>query len=131
MKIAVVTDDQKTISAHFGRAQYYLVFSVEEGKISGVESRPKTFHGQPGGPEHHASDSGQHGNDPQAASVHADMLAPIADCNVLLARGMGQGAHDSMLQRNIRPIITEVVDARTAVETYLAGSLVDHPEKLH
>ena len=42
-----------------------------------------------------------------------------------------EAEHDSMLQRNIRPIITEVVDARTAVEAYLAGSLVDHPEKLH
>jgi len=28
MKIAVGTDDEKTISAHFGRAQYYLVFTL-------------------------------------------------------------------------------------------------------
>jgi predicted Fe-Mo cluster-binding NifX family protein len=41
MKIAVITDDMKTISAHFGRAQYYLVFTVENGKIIAPESHPK------------------------------------------------------------------------------------------
>ena len=33
MKIAVVTDDQQTVSRHFGRAPYYLVFTVENGAI--------------------------------------------------------------------------------------------------
>jgi predicted Fe-Mo cluster-binding NifX family protein len=32
MKIAVITDDGKTISQHFGRAPYYMVFSIE-GKL--------------------------------------------------------------------------------------------------
>ena len=32
MKIAVVTDDEKTISAHFGRASKYVVFSVVKGE---------------------------------------------------------------------------------------------------
>lgn len=33
MKIAVVTDDHKTISAHFGRAQNFVVFTVEDNKV--------------------------------------------------------------------------------------------------
>ena len=46
MKIAVVTHDEKTISAHFGRAQYYVVFTVDDGKITGQETRPKANHSQ-------------------------------------------------------------------------------------
>ena len=34
MKIAAVTDDGKTISAHFGRARYYVVVTVEDGKVT-------------------------------------------------------------------------------------------------
>ena len=37
MKIAVVTDDHMTICAHFGRAVYYEVFTISDGKIAGRE----------------------------------------------------------------------------------------------
>lgn len=30
MKIAVVTDDQTTLTAHFGRARNFLVFTIED-----------------------------------------------------------------------------------------------------
>jgi predicted Fe-Mo cluster-binding NifX family protein len=46
MKIAVVSDDGKTISRHFGRAQYYVVFTVEDGEITGSEQRDKAGHRQ-------------------------------------------------------------------------------------
>ena len=39
--------------------------------------------------------------DPAAQSRHASMAAAIADCQVLLARGMGAGAYESMRQANI------------------------------
>jgi len=39
MKIAVISDDGKTISRHFGRAPYYLVLTVEDGKIVAREQR--------------------------------------------------------------------------------------------
>jgi predicted Fe-Mo cluster-binding NifX family protein len=131
MKIAVVTDDQKTISAHFGRAQYYLVFNIENGKITGSESRPKANHNHFAGQEHAHEHAEQHGTDPQSENKHASMLDTIVDCQVLVARGMGQGAYDSMVFRNIHPIITNISDAQAAVESYLAGSIDDHPEKLH
>ena len=37
MKIAFITDDEKTISQHFGRAPYYLVITVEDGKETNRE----------------------------------------------------------------------------------------------
>ena len=42
MKIAVITDDGKAISQHFGRAQYYLVATVENGQITNPRDAPQT-----------------------------------------------------------------------------------------
>jgi len=41
VKIAIVTDDGQSISAHFGRARAYAVITVEDGVVVGREIRPK------------------------------------------------------------------------------------------
>jgi predicted Fe-Mo cluster-binding NifX family protein len=132
MKIAVVSDDGVTISQHFGRAAHYVVATVENDKIIALETREKTSHGQlssePHATEH---DPRGHGFDPAAQSRHTRMLAPISDCSVLLARGMGAGAYNSIRAANIRAIITDVPMITDAVRAYLAGTLVDHTERLH
>jgi predicted Fe-Mo cluster-binding NifX family protein len=134
MKIAAVSDDGVTISQHFGRAQFYVVVTVEDGKIVAREMRDKLGHahfaGQHGKHTHEADPRG-HGFDPAAQNRHARMAAAIADCEVLLARGMGAGAYESMRQAGIRPIVTDVAMIDEAVQAYLDGKLADHPEMLH
>ena len=135
MKIAAVTEDSVTISQHFGRAPYYLVVTVENSKIVGRERRDKMGHAQfagaPGAEEAHAEDPRGHGFDPAAQGRHTQMVAAIADCQVLLARGMGAGAYQSIQQAGIRPIVTDIPNIDQAVQAYLAGHLVDHKEQLH
>jgi len=134
MKIAAVSEDGVTISQHFGRAPFYVVVTVEGGKIIAREKRDKMGHDQFGGETHeatHGEDPRGHGFDPAAQNRHARMAAAIADCEVLLARGMGAGAYESMKQANIRPVVTDVVNIDDAVQAYLAGSLEDHVERLH
>jgi predicted Fe-Mo cluster-binding NifX family protein len=131
MKIAVITDDKKTISAHFGRAQYYLVFSVENGKIAGQESRPKANHNHFVGQEQDHAHTEPHGTDSQSEVKHTSMMETIIDCDVLLARGMGRGAYDGLQLRSIKPIITDIQDIQAAVDAYLAGEIIDHIERLH
>jgi predicted Fe-Mo cluster-binding NifX family protein len=132
MKIAVVSDDGVTISQHFGRAAHYVVVTVEGEKITALETRDKANHAhlsnEPHATEH---DPRGHGFDPAAQSRHARMLDPISDCQVLLARGMGAGAYNSIRAANIRAIITDVPMITDAVRAYLAGTLVDHTERLH
>ncbi len=49
MKIAAITDDGKTISLHFGRAQQYLVATVENGQIvSSRDARQNELYPLPG-----------------------------------------------------------------------------------
>ena len=134
MKIAAVSEDGVTISQHFGRAPFYVIVTVEDGKIVSHEKRDKMGHAQFAGEAHeesHGEDPRGHGFDPAAQSRHASMAAAISDCAVLLTGGMGAGAYESMKQANIRPIVTDVENIDEAVQAYLAGSLKDHVDKLH
>ncbi len=132
MKIAVITEDHKNISQHFGRASYYLVFSIENGKITNREVREKLGHAQFGGHEHgEHGEHEEHGLSGEHHARHAMMAEAISDCEVLLCGGMGRGAYESMRMLGITPVVTTLTDAEEAVNQYLAGTLQDHTEKLH
>lgn len=132
MKIAVITDDGKTISQHFGRAPYYLVLTTEDGKIVSREMRAKMGHNQFNAQHHgHDSHSTGHGMDPASHNKHTSMAETIADCKVILCGGMGMGAYESMRQLNIQPVVTDLSDIDTAVQAFMDGKLEDHTELLH
>jgi predicted Fe-Mo cluster-binding NifX family protein len=131
IKIAVITDDGTSISQHFGRAQYYMVFSIEDGKIVEREMRAKVGHSQFSavGPEEHHHE--QHGVDDTSHTKHVQMAGSITDCEAVLCGGMGMGAYQSMLRLNIQPIVTNFLDVEAAAQAYIDGKLVDHTVKLH
>lgn len=135
MKIAVVSDDGVTISQHFGRAPFYVVFTVEGGRVTGREVREKAGHAHFAGEHHHGHEHGAgphgHGFGPAAERRHARMMEAIADCEVLLAGGMGARAYESLRRTGIRPILTDFTRIDDAVQAYLEGRLKDHPERLH
>lgn len=132
MKIAAVSDDGITISQHFGRAPFYIVVTVENNVIVSTEKRDKMGHAHFAGEAHHEGENPRgHGFDQAAQSRHASMAAAIADCQVLLARGMGAGAYESMRQVGIQPVVTDIANISEAVQAYLNGTLVNHIEKLH
>lgn len=59
------------------------------------------------------------------------MAETIADCQVLLAGGMGWGAYESMQSRNIETIVTDVKDIDEAIKLYIEGKLPNLMERLH
>ena len=132
MKIAVITEDGKTVSQHFGRAPYYQVVTVESGQIVDRVLRDKLGHAhfahephEPGGPGR------PHGTDPAAQSRHARMADAIADCEALLCGGMGMGAYQSMQERGIRPVVTDIESIDEAVKAYVEGRIIDQVDRLH
>jgi predicted Fe-Mo cluster-binding NifX family protein len=132
MKIAAITEDGKSISQHFGRAPYYLVLTIEEGKIVKREMRDKIGHhhfsAQPHVEEPHGAG---HGMDPASHDKHVSMAEAIADCQALLCGGMGMGAYESMHRLNIQPMVTDLRDIDAAVQAFINGKLIDHIEMLH
>jgi transcriptional regulator with XRE-family HTH domain/predicted Fe-Mo cluster-binding NifX family protein len=131
MKIAVISDDGKNISQHFGRAPFYIVFTVEEGKVTNREVREKLGHNQFGGGHHEHEHAHEHGLDDTSHGKHASMADAISDCEALICGGMGMGAYESMKRLNIKPFVTDSLDPESAVQSYVDGKLVDHIEKLH
>jgi predicted Fe-Mo cluster-binding NifX family protein len=132
MKIAVITEDEKTISQHFGRAPLYLIATVEDGKVTGKETRPKAGHHTFAAHGHPETAPGErHGYDDGAQARHATMADAIADCQVLLAGGMGWGAYESMKDRNIETVVTDIEDIDEAIGHYLAGDLPNLMERLN
>ena len=121
-KIAFVTDDGQTISAHFGRALYYEVITIADGKCHQRERRSKAGH-------HTFSTEHEHGV--STDHKHGAMTMPLADCQMLIARGMGMGAHQHLLAMGITPVLTDLNTIDEAAEAYLAGKLIDNPKRLH
>jgi len=132
MKVAVITDDGKTISQHFGRAPYYLVLTIEEGKVVSREMRDKMGHTHfSAHPHTEVPDTSGHGRDAGSHGKHVSMAQTISDCTALICGGMGMGAYESMRQLNIQPLVTEEREIDKAVQDFIDGKLIDHTELLH
>lgn len=134
MKIAFITDDGEQISRHFGRAAYYLVIEVEDGKVVSREMREKLGHrnfAAQGEHDEHEHDHGQGHSGMESHGKHVSMAEAIKDCEALICGGMGMGAYQSMEQLGITPIVTEKSDIKETLQAYLDGSLKDQTEMLH
>ena len=120
--IAFVTDDGLTISSHFGRALYYELITLQDGKVAERKRIGKAGH-RSFGP--HEQGVGDHGH------KHELMTAPLTSVSTLVARGMGRGAQQHLLSSGIEPILTDLHTIDEAVEHILAGTLVHNPRRLH
>lgn len=131
MKLAIISDDGKTLSQHFGRATHYLVLTIEDGKVISRELRSKLGHNQFSGEPHEEHHGENHGLDEAHHDKHTQMASAISDCEAIVCGGMGMGAYQSMLRLNIKPIVTDLQDIESIAQAYISGNIVDHTEKLH
>lgn len=138
-KIAFPTEDGQTISAHFGRAPFFVVATVGDGETVQFERRAKPAHGQPGqvqlmsmdgdpathhGPEHDHSD-GPHQH------MHGAALSVIADCEVLIARGMGQPMYEHAVSAGMQVFMAGESRIDAALVAYRAGALTGDLRRVH
>lgn len=127
MKIAFVSDNGTVISPHFGRARSFLVVTLVEGQEVARELRAKdSCHGHHGSGEHHAADEHAHDD-----SAHADMLTAIADCQIVIAGGMGASMDRRLRAAGLQTIRTRVREIDQALQAFLAGELHDTIELVH
>lgn len=128
MKIAIVTVDGKTVSQHFGRSPYYAICTIENQEVIKKEILERgTGHFAKGQQNHDQTQEHDHsqghgfgaGNDQK----HDEMAQEIADCQVLVAGGMGRGAYQRFFMNGINVIMTDERDIDTAVQRYIDGNL--------
>jgi len=115
MKIAVASDDKEIISNHFGRALGFVVFDVNEGKITGKEYRENI--GKSSGECHTCN--------------HGAMINNIKDCDSVISHGMGMGIYTDLEKNKIKAVVTDETVAVNAVEKYLKGGLTNRTDRLH
>ena len=131
MKIAAISEDETTISQHFGRAPYYMVYTEENGEIIRKEKRDKAGHHTFGSQDEERTHSEDHGFGAMAQSRHAAMASAIQDCAVVIVGGMGRGAFESMKSYDIDTIVTDAVNIEEALARYFKGDLPNLMERLH
>ncbi len=124
MKIAVVTEDGRKISSHFGMAPWYRVFTVDEGQIVADEMREKPHH-----QAHQHHHGHEHGHEHGCGS-HGEMFAPLQDCDVVIAGGLGAGAVQRLADIGVELILAGG-QVEEAVAAYLRGELKSDPRRIH
>jgi predicted Fe-Mo cluster-binding NifX family protein len=119
MKIAVASDDGKSIARHLGRCRSFVVFEVELGKIARTEIRDNSFtaHGEGHTCGHNDHEPGQSGHS------HAGVIGALGDCQVVISQGMGWRIAKDLEEARIQPVITGEEDAEQAVRKYLTEDL--------
>ncbi|GAB4480261.1 MAG: hypothetical protein OHK0031_01290 [Anaerolineales bacterium] len=121
IKIAFATEDEKTISNHFGMAAFYRVAQLREGQLISLETRAK--------PHHESHPDHAHGAEHGGVS-HGDMFAPIGDCQILVVGGMGSPAHAGALSAGLQVILASG-EIQSALAAYQRGNLASDDRRIH
>lgn len=120
MKIAVATDNGKSISPHFGKSKGLLIYEAKDGRLEVQASRP--FDSLPGG---NAGCRGGEVSRPEEGSHgHAGLIAQLQGCQAVICRGMGRKAIQELDNLGIQHcIIADDLNPEEAVRAFLAGDL--------
>lgn len=112
MKIAITSQNRKTITGHAGKCRKFWVYEVEETIVKSKTllelPREQSFH------ESHGADN-----------------HPLDDVNVLITAGMGTGLQQRLKQKGILAVATAETDPDRAVAGWLNGSLAEIPPEVH
>jgi predicted Fe-Mo cluster-binding NifX family protein len=115
--IALPTEDGTTLCQHFGRARYYKVVEITDGKVVATELRDKFAH--------------VHGNETQESAevnheeAHARMADAAHGCDTIIAGGMGMGAINALTTAGYTVMQTDMTELDKIVEAYCAGTFVN------
>ncbi len=127
MKIVIPSNDNKTISRHFGRSKGFAILQVEDGKMVNKEYRENDFTGHAKGGGHHHHEG--HHHHPDKHHSHEGIFRVIGDCDVVIGGGMGRRLYNDFQAKNIEVYITEESDIATALQLYLESRLDNNVEK--
>jgi len=115
MKIAITSQNRKTITEHAGMCRKFWVYEVQDQFVVGkslVElEKEQSFH----------------------EVAHADKAAPhpLDGISLLIAGGAGQGLKIRLAQRGVQVVVTTVTDPDQAVVDWLKGELALSSEPPH
>ena len=118
MRIAVASDDGIQIAAHTGRCQGFAIFDIEGQSAVRAEYRQNGFTAHARGECHgdHAT-AGEHHS-------HGTLVNALADCRVLVTRGLGPRLLADLAARGIDAYVCAVESVEEAVSQFAQGQLL-------
>jgi predicted Fe-Mo cluster-binding NifX family protein len=122
MKLAVATDDFKTVTGHIGRCNGFLIYEIDDKKIIAKEEKENTFTLHKIGEHHH----GQH--DHNHSHGHARLVDALKGCSHLICSAAGWRVVEDLKQNNIEVIFTDEESAEYAALKFAEGTLVINSE---
>ena len=121
MRIAIPTNDMKTISAHFGRSKGFMVYNIKDDKIHFNQYKINTF------TRHAKGDLEEHG---EHNHNHDGIFKAIGNYEIVIAGGMGKHLFKEFNQKNIQVFVTEEKNIMKALDLYLKNELKSETGKL-
>ena len=109
-KVAVATSDGKTVDSHFGHAQSFLIFEVDEdsGKAEDIEERDVTAAcsggecgGKPVVENQQAAGCGGHNGAGEGTSVMDEIAKSLSDVDYVLVARIGPHAVRALAKYNV------------------------------
>ncbi len=122
MRIAIPTNDMTTVSAHFGRSKGFMVFNIENDKVTNMEYRINNFTG------HAKNKHKEHNNDNHRHS-HESIFNALRNCNIIIAGGMGKRLYNDFNEKEIEVYVTNEKDINKALELLIKGVLDNNTTK--
>jgi predicted Fe-Mo cluster-binding NifX family protein len=119
MKIAVATNNQKTVTGHIGRCSGFNIYETEGDQIKNKEFRENTFTHHRQGLHH----EGHHHGGGGRGHGHERLIEGIGDCQYLIFQSGGWRIIEDLKANNIQPIITDEKFADEAVSKFIKGEL--------
>jgi predicted Fe-Mo cluster-binding NifX family protein len=112
MRIAVTSQNRKTITDHAGKCRKFWIYEVEKGIVGDKKlvelSIEQSFH-----------------------ASHHQLAEPLAGINVLITASMGAGLHQRLMQSGILPVLTQEESPDNAVNNFLENKLDRLPIDQH
>ncbi len=112
MKIAVTSQNRKTITSHAGKCRKFWVYEIKDYSV-----RDKRLLELPLSQSFHECDH--------------DAPHPLDGVRLLISGGLGLGLQHRLQQKGIVALATAETDPDKAVAAWIAGSLIELPPDAH
>lgn len=115
MKLAITSQNRKTITEHAGMCRKFWVYDIQDGVVRSktlVElEKDQSFH--------------------EVAHAGSATPHPLDGIGLLIAGGAGRGLQNRLAQRGIEVVVTTATDPDQAVADWLNGNLALNTEPPH
>lgn len=118
MKIAIPTNDRKTIAAHTGKCREFAFFEIENGKLISekFEENLHAHHHEDGCCNHHHHHHHAHDSNQNKHHHHAEILTQLSGVDKFYYYGMGMGLRNELTKNHINFEKAKYFEIREIIE---------------